>query len=87
MTRARAGSDLQSIRTTAIRQGDHYVINGSKTFITNGYHADLVCLAAKTDPAVRGSKGTSLVMVETRDLQGYRVGRTLEKLGQHGQDQ
>lgn len=86
MTEPGAGSDVQGIRTTAIRHGDHYVINGSKTFITNGYHADLVCLAAKTDPRVRGSKGTSLLMVDTRGLAGYRVGRTLEKLGQHGQD-
>jgi acyl-CoA dehydrogenase len=86
MTEPGAGSDVQSIRTTAIRQGDHYVINGSKTFITNGYHADLVCLAAKTNPSVKGSKGTSLVLVDTRGLQGYRVGRSLEKLGQHGQD-
>ncbi len=86
MTEPGAGSDLQSIRTSAIRRGDEYVVNGSKTFITNGYHADLVCLAAKTDPSLPGSKGTSLVMVETRDLKGYRVGRTLEKLGQHGQD-
>lgn len=86
MTEPGAGSDVQSIRTTAIRQGDTYVVNGSKTFITNGYHADLVCLAAKTDPSLPGSKGTSLILVDTRDLPGYRVGRTLEKLGQHGQD-
>jgi acyl-CoA dehydrogenase len=86
MTEPGAGSDLQGIRTTAIRDGDHYVVNGSKTFITNGYHADLVCLAAKTDPGVRGSKGTSLLLVDTRGLAGYRVGRSLEKLGQHGQD-
>ena len=86
MTEPGAGSDLQAIRTTATRDGGEYVINGSKTFITNGYHADLVCLAAKTDPTVRGSKGTSLVLVDTRGLDGYRVGRTLEKLGQHGQD-
>jgi acyl-CoA dehydrogenase len=86
MTEPAAGSDLQGIRTTAIRQGDAYVVNGSKTFITNGYHADLVCVAAKTDPALPGAKGTSLVMLETKELAGYRVGRTLEKLGQHGQD-
>jgi acyl-CoA dehydrogenase len=86
MTEPAAGSDLQGIKTTAIRRGDCYVINGSKTFITNGWHADLVCLAAKTDPAQRGAKAISLIMVETRDLAGYRVGRTLEKLGQHGQD-
>jgi acyl-CoA dehydrogenase len=86
MTEPAAGSDLQGIKTTATRAGDCYVINGSKTFITNGYHADLVCLAAKTDPSQRGARGISLIMVETRDLPGYRVGRTLEKLGQHGQD-
>jgi acyl-CoA dehydrogenase len=86
MTEPGAGSDVQAIRTTAIRRGDDYVINGSKTFITNGYHADLVCLAAKTQPEAPGSKGTSLVLVDTRDRAGYRVGRTLEKLGQHGQD-
>lgn len=86
MTEPAAGSDVQAIRTTAIRNGDEYVINGSKTFITNGYHADLVCLAAKTDPSLPGSKGTSLIMVDTRSLPGYRVGRTLEKLGQHDQD-
>jgi acyl-CoA dehydrogenase len=86
MTEPGAGSDLQAIATTARRDGDAYVISGSKTFITNGYHADLVCLAVKTGGAQRGAKGTSLVMVETKDLAGYRVGRTLEKIGQHGQD-
>jgi acyl-CoA dehydrogenase len=86
MTEPAAGSDLQAIRTTARREGDHYVVDGSKTFITNGYHADLLCVAVKTDPAARGSRGISLVMMETRDLAGYRVGRRLEKLGQQGQD-
>ena len=86
MTEPVAGSDLQNIRTTARREGDHYVIDGSKTFITNGYHADLVCLACKTDAAARGARAISLVMVETKDLPGYRVGRVLEKIGQHGQD-
>lgn len=86
MTEPGAGSDVQGIRTTAIRDGDTYVISGSKTFITNGYHADLVCLAAKTNPEAPGSKGTSLLLVDTRGLAGYRVGRTLEKIGQHGQD-
>jgi acyl-CoA dehydrogenase len=86
MTEPAAGSDLQGIRTTARRDGDSYVVDGSKTFITNGYHADLVCLAVKTDPAARGSRAISLLMVETKDLPGYRVGRTLEKIGQHGQD-
>jgi acyl-CoA dehydrogenase len=86
MTEPAAGSDLQGIRTVARRENDSYVINGGKTFITNGWHADLVCLAAKTDPNARGARAISLIMVETRDLPGYRVGRTLEKLGQHGQD-
>jgi acyl-CoA dehydrogenase len=86
MTEPAAGSDVQGIRTTAIRRGECYVVNGSKTFITNGYHADLVCVAAKTDPAKPGARGTSLILVDTRDLAGYRVGRTLEKLGRHGQD-
>jgi acyl-CoA dehydrogenase len=86
MTEPGAGSDLQGIKTTARRDGDTYVIDGSKTFITNGWHAGLVCLAAKTDPSQRGARGISLIMVETRDLPGYRVGRTLEKIGQHGQD-
>jgi acyl-CoA dehydrogenase len=86
MTEPGAGSDVQGIKTTALRSGDEYVINGSKTFITNGWHADLVCLAAKTDPTKPGSKGISLVLLETRDLAGYRVGRTLDKVGQEGQD-
>jgi acyl-CoA dehydrogenase len=80
-----AGSDLQAIKTTAKRDGDHYVINGSKTFITNGWHASLICLACKTDVA-QGAKGISLIMVEAKDLPGYRVGKTLEKIGMHGQD-
>lgn len=86
MTEPGAGSDLQAITTTARLEGDHYVIDGSKTFITNGFHADLICLAAKTDTTLRGARGISLIMVETKDLAGYRVGRTLEKIGQHGQD-
>jgi len=85
MTEPGAGSDLQGVRTTAVLDGDQYVINGSKTFISNGYMADLVLLVAKTDPA-RGAKGTSLMLVETGNLAGYRRGRILEKLGQKGQD-
>jgi acyl-CoA dehydrogenase len=81
-----AGSDLQAIKTTARRDGDHYVINGSKTFITNGWHASLICLAVKTGDQAAGAKGISLVMVETKNLPGYRVGKTLEKIGMHGQD-
>lgn len=86
MTEPAAGSDLQGIKTTALRQGDEYVINGSKTFITNGYHAALVVLVCRTDPAKPGAKGISLVMAETPNLKGYRVGRSLEKLGMHAQD-
>ena len=86
MSEPTAGSDLQGISTTARRDGDHYVINGSKTFITNGWHAGLVCLAVKTDPKATGPKAISLIMVETRGLPGYRVGRPLEKVGMHAQD-
>ncbi|MFZ6776430.1 acyl-CoA dehydrogenase family protein [Undibacterium sp. Ji83W] len=85
MSEPGAGSDLKGIRTTARRDGDSYVINGSKTFISNGYMADLVVVVTKTDPEA-GAKGVSLIMVETRDCTGYRVGRILEKIGQKGQD-
>ncbi len=86
MTEPAAGSDLLGIKTTARRDGDHYVINGSKTFIGNGTHASLVCLAVKTNPAISGPRALSLIVVETKDLPGYSVGRTLEKVGRHGQD-
>jgi acyl-CoA dehydrogenase len=86
MTEPGAGSDLQAIRTSALREADQYIINGSKTFITNGVRADLICLAAKTDPKAGGMRGISLIMVETEGLAGYRVGRSLEKIGMHGQD-
>jgi acyl-CoA dehydrogenase len=86
MTEPAAGSDLANIKTSARRDGSHYVINGSKTFITNGWHAGIVCLALKTDAKSAGVKGISLVMVETKNLAGYRVGRSLEKLGRHAQD-
>jgi acyl-CoA dehydrogenase len=86
MSEPGAGSDLQAIKTSARRDGDHYVINGSKTFITNASHADLVCLAVKTDAKVIGMRGISLIIVETNDLAGYRVGRPLEKVGMHAQD-
>ncbi|WP_116322647.1 acyl-CoA dehydrogenase family protein [Cupriavidus sp. P-10] len=89
MSEPGAGSDLKSVRTRAVREktanGDCYRINGAKTFITNGYHADLVCLVAKTDPEA-GSRGVSLIMVETRELEDFRRGRILEKIGQKGQD-
>ena len=86
MSEPGAGSNLQGITTTACRDGDHYVINGAKTFITNGQHAGLVCLAVKTDPSAAGTRGISLIMVETRDLPGYHRGSWLEKVGMHGQD-
>ncbi|WUD62773.1 acyl-CoA dehydrogenase family protein [Nocardia sp. NBC_00511] len=85
MTEPGAGSDLKALRTTAVRDGDSYVINGSKTFISNGKHADLVIVVTKTDPAA-GAKGISLIVVETADAQGYQVGRLLDKLGMKGQD-
>ncbi len=84
MTEPGAGSDLQSMRTSAILQGDHYVLNGSKTFISNGQHADLVILAAKTDPAAR-AKGVSLLLVDTH-LEGFNKGTNLDKIGLHSQD-
>lgn len=86
MTEPGAGSDLQGIRTHARRDGEHYVVNGSKTFVTNGWHAGLVCLAVKSDPRAAGGKGISLVMVEAKDAPGYRAGRPLEKVGMHAQD-
>jgi acyl-CoA dehydrogenase len=86
MTEPVAGSDVQNIKTAAKRQGECLVINGSKTFITNGWHTNLIVLAVKTGESGAGAKGISLVVVDTRDLQGYRVGRMLEKVGMHGQD-
>src|SRR5450830_817561 len=85
MSEPGAGSDLKGIRTSAVRDGDGYRINGSKIFISNGYLADLVVVVTKTDPDA-GAKGVSLMLVETRDCPGYRVGRILEKIGQKGQD-
>ena len=86
MTEPSGGSDLLGIKTTAQRDGDHYVINGSKTFITNGWHANLICIAVKTDTEASGMKGMSLIMVEGKTLPGYRVGRSLEKVGMHALD-
>lgn len=86
MSEPAAGSDLVGIKTTARRDGDHYVVNGSKTFITNGWHAGLICLAVKTDPKAAGWKGISLLIVEPKGLPGYQVGRSLEKVGLHAQD-
>jgi acyl-CoA dehydrogenase len=85
MTEPGTGSDLQSVRTTAVRDGDEYVINGSKTFISNGSHCDVLIVVAKTDPT-QGAKGISLIVAEVDDLPGFERGRVLEKIGQHGQD-
>ena len=84
MTEPGAGSDLQSLRTRAVRDGDDYVINGSKTFITNGSLCDLLIIVCRTGG--EGGQGLSLVVAETQDLPGFERGRVLEKLGQHGQD-
>jgi alkylation response protein AidB-like acyl-CoA dehydrogenase len=84
MTEPSMGSDLASMKATARRDGDHYVVNGAKTFITNGINADLVITAVKTDPGER-HRGISLVVVE-RGMEGFERGRNLEKVGQHSQD-
>lgn len=84
MTEPGAGSDLQGIRTSAAPKGDHYVLNGSKTFITNGAHADVVIVVSKTDPA-KGAKGISLVIVE-QGMEGFKKGRKLKKMGMKAQD-
>ena len=85
MTEPGTGSDLQNVRTKAIRDGDEYVIDGSKTFITNGLLADLVVVVAKTDPS-NAAAGISLIVLETEGAQGFSRGRVLKKIGQHGQD-
>ncbi|SEL37658.1 acyl-CoA dehydrogenase family protein [Rhodococcus maanshanensis] len=85
MTEPGAGSDLKAIKTTAIRDGDDYIVNGSKTFITNGASADVIVLVVKTDPKA-GAKGVSLLIVDLRDCPGFAVGRVLDKVGQHGAD-
>jgi acyl-CoA dehydrogenase len=85
MTEPGAGSDLQGIRTRAERQGGHYLINGAKTFISNGMLAGVVLVVAKTDPA-QGARGTSILIVETEGCAGYRVGRLLDKIGLKAQD-
>lgn len=84
LTEPGCGSDLKALRTRARRDGDDYVIDGAKTFITNGFSANLLVIAVRTGDA--GSKGVSLVVVETENLPGFRVGRRLEKLGQHASD-
>ncbi|MFO6452345.1 MULTISPECIES: acyl-CoA dehydrogenase family protein [unclassified Aeromicrobium] len=84
MTEPGTGSDLQGIRTTAVREGDHYVVNGAKTFITNGINADFVIVACKTDPEA-GAMGVSLIVLE-RGMEGFERGRNLDKLGLKAQD-
>jgi acyl-CoA dehydrogenase len=84
MTEPGAGSDLQGIRTTARRDGNHYVVKGSKIYITNGQTADLIIVVAKTDPE-RGAKGTSLILIES-DRDGFARGRNLDKIGQNSAD-
>lgn len=88
MTEPGTGSDLQNIKTTAIKDGNQYVINGSKTFISNGQTANLILVCAKTDPS-QGAKGVSIMLVETDEVEGeggFRRGRNLEKVGQHAAD-
>ena len=84
MTEPGAGSDLQGIKASAIADGEDYILNGSKTYITNGQHAELVIVVAKTDPG-QGARGTSLILVES-DRPGFARGRNLDKIGLHAQD-
>jgi alkylation response protein AidB-like acyl-CoA dehydrogenase len=84
MTEPGTGSDLAGIKTRAVRDGDHYIVNGAKTFITNGINADLIVTAVKTDPNER-HKGISMLVIE-RDTPGFERGRNLEKVGMHSQD-
>jgi len=84
MTEPGTGSDLQAVKTSAVRDGNHYVINGQKTFISNGQNCDLVVVVAKTDPD-EGAKGVSLILVEA-DREGFQRGRNLEKMGQKAAD-
>jgi alkylation response protein AidB-like acyl-CoA dehydrogenase len=85
MTEPGGGSDLKALRTSAIRDGDHYRLNGAKTFTSNGSSADIIVLVVKTDPAA-GAKGVSLLVLETADAPGFRVGRVLDKVGMKAQD-
>lgn len=85
MTEPGTGSDLQAVRTTARRDGTHFVLNGQKTFISNGQLADLIIVVAKTEPTL-GAKGMSLILVETKGLVGFRRGRNLAKIGAKAQD-
>jgi acyl-CoA dehydrogenase len=85
MTEPGAGSDLQGVKTRAVRDGNHYSISGSKTFITNGQLANLIIVVAKTDPE-KGAKGTSLIVVETDEVEGFERGRNLDKIGLKAND-
>jgi acyl-CoA dehydrogenase len=85
MTEPGTGSDLQAVKTTARRDGNHYIINGQKTFISSGQNADLIIVVAKTDPT-KGAKGTSLIVVEPDHVEGFRRGRNLHKIGQKASD-
>ncbi|MFZ1815392.1 MAG: acyl-CoA dehydrogenase family protein [Rhizobiaceae bacterium] len=85
MTEPGAGSDLQGVKTSAVKDGNHYRINGSKTFITNGQLANLIILVTKTDPS-KGAKGTSLIVIETDGLEGFERGRNLDKIGLKSND-
>ncbi|QEW21585.1 Acyl-CoA dehydrogenase [Marinibacterium anthonyi] len=85
MTEPSGGSDVQNLKTRAVRDGNAYRLSGQKTFISNGQHADLIIVAAKTDPS-QGAKGVSLVVVETEGAQGFTRGRNLEKVGLHAAD-
>src|SRR5690606_19748029 len=84
MTEPGCGSDLQALRTRARLEGNEYVIDGSKTFITNGFTANLLVVAVRTGEA--GSRGVSLIILETENLAGFQAGKRLEKLGQHASD-
>ena len=84
MSEPGAGSDLQGVKTNAVKDGDHYILNGSKTFITNGQNADIVIVVAKTDPS-KGAKGTSLLIVE-EGMEGFQKGKNLKKVGMKAQD-
>ncbi len=85
MTEPGTGSDLQAVKTRAVRDGDEFVLNGSKTFITNGYNANLICVVCKTNPDER-AKGISLLMIETEGLEGFSRNKPLKKIGMKGQD-
>jgi alkylation response protein AidB-like acyl-CoA dehydrogenase len=86
MTESGGGSDLKALRTTAIRDGDHYRLNGAKTFISNGATADIIVVVVKTDPAAASIHGISLLVLETADAAGFHVGKNLSKIGMKAMD-